>query len=295
MAESLLGATVRLTSAAEALAALAAHARVRAEGLTVDPVVGALLAEIATELIGSSELSPSDPHREAVGMARAFLQQASELVDDPARQRGWSTTDPTVLQGIGRISMAIAPVFAHAARHLAGLEDALARSTASFLDVGVGTGWLAIATARTFPAARVVGIDIFEPALALARRNIDVEQLNDRIEVRSLDVTALDVHGAFDAIWLPLPFLPKAAVATAIQRSAQALRPGGWLLPGTFVGADDRLSHLLTDLRIVRSGGHPWTAGELEALLAAAELVDAHEVARQWAAPVRLFAAQRPR
>jgi hypothetical protein len=66
------------------------------------------------------------------------------------------------------------------------------------------------------------------------------------------------------------------------------------VLPGTFAGPDDRLSALLVDLRIVRSGGHPWRADELAAAMTAAGFDDVGEVARTWAAPVRLFAGRRP-
>ena len=65
------------------------------------------------------------------------------------------------------------------------------------------------------------------------------------------------------------------------------------MLPGTFAGPDDRLSGLLVDLRIVRSGGHPWQADELVGAMTAAGFGDVREVARTWAAPVRLFAGRR--
>jgi hypothetical protein len=51
--ESVLAAVVRLTSAVEALAALAAHVRVRTEGLDVDPAVGSLLAAAAEQIVGT--------------------------------------------------------------------------------------------------------------------------------------------------------------------------------------------------------------------------------------------------
>jgi SAM-dependent methyltransferase len=294
MPEPLLPATVRLTSAAEALAALAAHVRVETEHLEVDPRIGSLLAAIAEELIGTATIAPSDPGPQAVGMARAFLRESISLVDDPERIGDWSHVDESILQGVGRLSMAIAPVLAAASATLAGLADALAAPGAAFLDVGTGTGWLAIATARTFPAARVVGIDIFEPSLALAGRNIDGEQMADRVSLRRVDITELDETEAYDAVFLPLPFLPRAVVPAAIERAGRALRPGGWLLPGTFAGPGDPLSLLLTDLRIVRSGGHPWPVTEMVGMLTGAGLEGAHEVPRTWPAPLQLFAARRP-
>jgi hypothetical protein len=64
-------------------------------------------------------------------------------------------------------------------------------------------------------------------------------------------------------------------------------------LPGTFTGPGDRLSELLTDLRTVRSGGHPWRPEEIIDLMATAGLADAQEIPRTWPAPVRLYAGLR--
>ena len=72
----------------------------------------------------------------------------------------------------------------------------------------------------------------------------------------------------YDAIWLAMPFLPKAVVVPIVNAAARSLKPGGWLLPGTFTGPGDRLSELLTDLRTVRSGGHPWRPEEIIDLMA---------------------------
>jgi SAM-dependent methyltransferase len=152
---------------------------------------------------------------------------------------------------------------------------------------------MAIATARTFPAARVTGIDIFEPALQLARRNVIDEGMQDRVDLKVQNAVDLDENETYDAIWLPLPFMPKAIVPQAIAAARRALRPGGWLLPGTFAGPGDHLSQMVVDLRTVRSGGHPWESSELVELLSNHDLADAHEVPRTWVAPVRLYAARR--
>jgi SAM-dependent methyltransferase len=294
MTEPLMSAAVRLAYAAEALAALAAHVRVESEGLGVDQTVRDVLRDIATELTGSADVDPDGPGPQVVGMARSFLAQSLALVDDPSANGDWSVVDERVLQGLGRLSMSVVQAFGAAAARLPGMGDALTRPGAMFLDVGTGTGWLAIATARAFPAVHVVGVDVFEPALALARANVAAEGMDGRVTLRALDVVALDGTETFDAIWLPLPFLPQRIVTTAIGRARASLRPGGWLLPGTFAAPDEPLARLLTDLRILRSGGHPWTPEEVVAMLAAAELTDVSEVERSWAGPVRLFAGRCP-
>ena len=290
--ETALGAAVRLTIAMETAAALAAYVRVTTESLEVDPRVRALLDGIAAEIASDAdEIGPSG--LPIVGMVRAFLRQATELVDKPGRIGDWGHVDETILQGLGRLSMAIATAFRAAAESLDGLAERLGAPEATFLDVGTGTAWLAIATARTFPAARVTGIDIFEPALQLARRNVIDEGMQDRVDLKVQNAVDLDENETYDAIWLPLPFMPKAIVPRAIAAAGRALRPGGWLLPGTFAGPGDHVSQMLVELRTVRSGGHPWESSELVELLSAHDLADAHEVRRTWVAPVRLYAAQR--
>ncbi len=290
--ETALGAAVRLTIEMEAAAALAAYVRVTTESLDVDPTVRALLDAIAAEIAtDAADIGPAG--QSIVGMVRAFLRQATDLVDNPGRIGDWDHVDEAVLQGVGRLSMAITNAFRAATDSLEGLGERLGSPGSTFLDVGTGTAWLAIAIARTFPAVHVTGIDIFEPALRLARKNVVDEGMQQRIDLRMQDAIDLDLEAAYDAIWLPLPFMPRAIVPRAIAASARALRPGGWLLPGTFGGPGDRLSQLLVDLRTVRSGGHPWQAAELIELLTAHDLVDPHEVPRTWTAPVRLFAARR--
>jgi len=52
----------------------------------------------------------------------------------------------------------------------------------SFLDVGTGTGILAIAAAKLFPGARVVACDIDADAVAIARENATANDVSDAIE-----------------------------------------------------------------------------------------------------------------
>ena len=292
--EQLMGTAARLGSSLEALAALAAHLRVETEQLTVDPRVHDLLRAIAVEVLGEEPEVTRPQGAPIVGMTRALLAQSADLVDDPERAGGWTPDDDALLQGIGRQSAPIAGIVAAASGHLDGLAEALAAPDAALLDVGTGTGWLAMAFAQAFPAAHVVGIDIYERSLALARQNVAAAGLTDRVELRSEDATRLAAGDTYDAIWLPMPFLPRTIVPAVVEAAATALRPGGWLLPGTFAGPPDPLSRRLVDLRTGRAGGHPWDGADLVGELASHGLQDAHEVPRTWSAPVRLYAARRP-
>jgi 2-polyprenyl-3-methyl-5-hydroxy-6-metoxy-1,4-benzoquinol methylase len=288
-----MGTAARLGSSLEALAALAAHLRVETEGIAVDPRVRDLLAAVAREVLGEGSAVTRGQAAPVVGMTRALLAQSAELVADPGRAAGWMPDDETLLQGISRQSASIAGVIAGASDELDGLGAALRTPGATILDVGTGCGWLSIALAQSFPAARVVGIDIFERALALARQNVAAAGLADRVEIRTEDATQLASGDVYDAIWLPMPFLPREILPAVFAAVAGALRPGGWVLPGTFAGPPDSLSQMLCDLRTVRAGGHPWHGPDLVAEIATHGFADAREVPRSWTAPVRLYAGRR--
>ncbi|MDQ6929049.1 MAG: class I SAM-dependent methyltransferase [Candidatus Eremiobacteraeota bacterium] len=288
-----MGAAVQLTTSLEALAALAAYERVESEQLETDPRVREILAQVAEELLGERQPVDAATAASVVGFVRAFLRLASDLVENPGRSGGWTQVDEALLQGIGRGSMSIADAVRVAENTLPGLGGRLAEAGARFLDVGTGTGWLAIAMARTYPTLHVVGIDIFEQALNLARRNVAETKLNGRVELCLQDVTLLDEQDTYDAIWVALPFLPAEIVPRALTACSRALRPGGWLLAGTFAGPHDRLSRLLVDLRTLRSGGFPWSSDELRAMLIGAGLSNVDEIPRSWAAPTRLYAGCR--
>jgi SAM-dependent methyltransferase len=227
-------------------------------------------------------------------MTRAFLRQAADLVEHPDRAGGWEQPDELLLQGVGRLSAAVVDAFRAAEAELDGLSERLHADGATFLDVGTGTGWLAMAMARAYDDLQVVGIDVFEPALALARRNVAFEQLDGRVELWLQDGADLGVDEAYDVIWLPLPFLVEEVVPGVVRSCAGALRSGGWLLAGAFAGTGERLSELLMELRTVRAGGHVWEPDDLAAVFEDAGLESAGEVPRTWATPVRLYAARRP-
>jgi SAM-dependent methyltransferase len=292
--DALMATAVRLSTSLEALAALAGHIRLESEPLESDPSIRSILGEVAEELLGEGSILDGRASAPVVGMTRAFLQQATELVANPGRSGSWHQVDEVLLQGIGRLSGAVVQAVQAAEGHLDGLSPCLDAPGGTFLDVGTGTGWLAMALARAYPSLQVIGIDVFEPALELARRNVTREGLAERVQLRLQDVVTLDADAHYDVIWLPLPFLPLNVVQLALAASLHALRPGGWVLPGTFAGPGDRLSQLLIDLRTVRSGGHPWRADELTSAMAGAGFAEVSVVPRTWAAPVELYAGRRP-
>lgn len=288
--DPLLAAAMQLSPAIDALAAIGARARLVEDGIEVDPRVRQLLDDIVAHVVGDEHRDP-DVDPAVLGLVRTLLALGVDLVEHPDRSMGWEHTDIGLLQSIGRLSGAIAGAIDTASAADAQLHDAMHRTGGVFLDIGTGTGWLAIAIARTFPNLHVVGIDLFEPALDLARCNVRDEGLEDRIELRLQDATELDDVAAYDAIWIALPFIPRSVVPAILDAARRALRPGGVVIPGTFNRSTDPLGQMLTDLRTLRSGGHPWEPAELCDLLASTGFDGARHVERTWPAPAELFAA----
>ena len=54
----------------------------------------------------------------------------------------------------------------------------------TFVEVGVGSGIISIVLAQNFPNAKFIAVDISTEALAVAQKNIELFNMNDRIELR---------------------------------------------------------------------------------------------------------------
>jgi hypothetical protein len=167
--ETVIAECRRLNVSMEALAALGAELRLRREGASADPRVRRILQEVVRG-IDPTVLDGLDQNQEAaaLGTIQAFFRQACDLLDNPERAPGWTYDDPTVLQAQGQLSRMGVRGIEKLAALRPGLQETL-RQPGVFLDVGTGVGWLAIEAARCWPALRVVGIDPWERALALAR------------------------------------------------------------------------------------------------------------------------------
>jgi release factor glutamine methyltransferase len=96
------------------------------------------------------------------------------------------------------------------------VEEALrllpADSRAAIVDVGTGSGCLAVAIAAERPTVRVVATDISHDALQVARRNAARHGVADRIAFVRMDIaSALSVHA--DLIVSNPPYVPERAAA----------------------------------------------------------------------------------
>lgn len=86
------------------------------------------------------------------------------------------------------------------------------RETYDILDVGTGSGCIAVTLAKRQPSARVVGVDISEPALAIARANAAKHKAeNTRFERADLLQLEGDLASArFDVIVSNPPYIPQS-------------------------------------------------------------------------------------
>lgn len=285
-----------LIGSMETLAAIGAVLRSEVDGIAPHPEVGAALTRVVEAGgvdLGSIAELPREQKVALLGAIRALFRQAGDLVEHPERAPGWVSDDPVVLQGQGRMSIPIAATIAEISGGLGDLRARLSAEGAELLDVGTGAGWLAIALAKTFPALHVVGIDVFPPALALARENVTHADLTTRIELRQESVEALSDRARFDAAFIASPFLPKALIPSALARVREALRPGGWVLFGVFATVDDAAALAAQALRVARAGGYPWSAAEATAALEASGLVEVRALERTWSAPVGFIVGRR--
>ena len=117
--------------------------------------------------------------------------------------------------------------------HLAAFEAALAGvggPPRSVLDLGTGTGDAALAIARAFPDAEVVGVDLSDGMVEQARRKVPPE-LAGRVRFERADSARLPYDaGAFDLVGLAnmIPFFDELA---------RVLVPGGSAIFGFSLGA----------------------------------------------------------
>jgi release factor glutamine methyltransferase len=85
----------------------------------------------------------------------------------------------------------------------------------SALEIGTGSGCLAIALAHHAPLAKICATDVSSAALQLARRNAEIHRVSDRIEFRLGDMfDAVPAGAQFDLILSNPPYIPTARIET---------------------------------------------------------------------------------
>ena len=222
--------------------------------------------------------------QQIASQAAAPLHQAAALAS--GRVVSWSAQSDQALLAQGRASAIGARFFAEVLLPAMGdLGSRLAAPGARMLDAGTGVGALAVAFAQVFPQLEVLGIDVLDRPLDLARQNIAASDVAARVTVRKQDVAGFTDDAGFDLAYLPAPFVPRPALQAGLPRVAAALRPGGWVfvVHGKFGGtpAEDALTRLKT----LVYGGTPLDEAEASDLLRGAGLTSVRPVPTPEGAP----------
>jgi release factor glutamine methyltransferase len=152
---------------------------------------------------------------------------------------------------------------------LLGSEVRGQRSDVRILDVGTGSGVIALSLAAKFPGAKIYGIDVSEDALQLARENAKRLGLSDRIQFLKSDLLR-NLDERFDLIVANLPYVatrdrqslscevlhdPEVAlfggergdelIHKLIEQAPSRLRPSGLLALEVGLGQAEAISGLL--------------------------------------------------
>jgi release factor glutamine methyltransferase len=151
------------------------------------------------------------------------------------------------------------------------LKSQIPNPKSQILDVGTGSGVIALSLAAEFPEAEVLATDISDDALALARENAARLDLQDRVRFAKGNLLE-GIEGAFDLIVANLPYVPttdRSTLAREVRHDPEAalfagergdelireliiaapdrFHPGGLLALEVGIGQADGLAALLTE------------------------------------------------
>ena len=87
------------------------------------------------------------------------------------------------------------------------------------LDIGTGTGLIALMMAQRFHESYVIGIDIDADAVSQAKENVQASPFADRVTIRQADVKIMDDTEKFDSIVCNPPFFDNSLTCPDEQRT----------------------------------------------------------------------------
>jgi arsenite methyltransferase len=142
--------------------------------------------------------------------------------------------------------------------------------TDSVLDVGCGSGWLSRRIAQMVPEGRVVGMDVSDEMIRLARRT-STEFDNVLYTTGEVGEIPWETNSFTQAISVESAYYWPAPAA-GLQEIFRVLRPGGrfWMLINYY--RDNRYCHQWGPLLAVKT--HLWSAEEWAELFRAAGFVE---------------------
>ncbi|HWB73506.1 MAG TPA: class I SAM-dependent methyltransferase [Nannocystaceae bacterium] len=269
----------RHMASAGALTALAAALDARASGAPLDPAVGARVQELLETLGGGGLLDEVGVQEATImrSLIRAMHLLDGKLLFAETRAIGWSHAEPEILTSIGETARMHA---LSATREIipacAGLAERMRAPGAAMLDVGVGVAGTAIAMAQMWPELAIVGIDVWQPSLRLARENVERAGVSARISLREQSVEALADRDAYDYVYYANAFIPERVAIAGLERAHAALRPGGWVSIAVSNDTAPAPIAALFRLRETQWGGPAWNPPQGEQVLRDAGYVDVH-------------------
>ena len=111
------------------------------------------------------------------------------------------------------------------------IEFLSGRSSPRFLDVGTGSGCIAISILKHVPGASAVAVDISAEALKVAAKNADTHGVNEELELKVSDVYSQVGNEQFDLIVSNPPYIPAEDIE-GLQPEVRDHEPLGALTDG---------------------------------------------------------------
>ena len=87
------------------------------------------------------------------------------------------------------------------------------------LDIGTGTGLVALMMAQRYPKSQVIGIDIDRDAAIQAQENVDASPFSDRVKIINADAVKIEDKEGFDAIVCNPPYFVDSLTCPQDQRT----------------------------------------------------------------------------
>jgi release factor glutamine methyltransferase len=144
-------------------------------------------------------------------------------------------------------------------------------SSPRIVDVGTGSGAIAVALAHAIPRTQVTAVDLSSAALEVARRNADLNGVSDRVTLLQSDLLAAVESENFEVVVSNPPYIaegevlepqvlnyePRSALYAGptgleiyerlIPQARRVLKPQGWLMLEIGYGQSPALLKLLRD------------------------------------------------